>query len=251
MADTAVRPELLVNLTAALGIVAKACGLPPGWVAKPSFRITPQGASLQVVWSATPAARVQCERKEVKKRRSRSSRQRSADRAAAHKARSKPQMSTSHQQALNPASKSFTPNPAPPPPNSVPSVESERVRAAAEESNRSCRIIEVAEPQVPALATPEPGPQLEGCEMGVDGRGKRGREGELTLNATLTFPPEVMPLVDTLFREYERGRGRGPFSEQLLAAIHAVDSLAGGGEAQAALASYENYVRLGLMMRAS
>ena len=116
MADTAFRPELLVNLTAALGIVAKACGLPPGWVAKPSFRITPQGASLQVVWSATPAARVQCERKEVKKRRSRSSRQRSADRAAAHKARSKPQMSTSHQQALNPASKSFTPNPAPPPP---------------------------------------------------------------------------------------------------------------------------------------
>jgi hypothetical protein len=239
MADTAVRPELLVNLTAALGNVSKACGLPSGWVAKPSFRITPQGASLQVVWSPAPAAREkESKAPEVKKkRRSKSSRQRSADRAAAHKVRPRPLVVPSHQQAWNPTAAIFTPNPAPPPPNSVPSVESERVRAAAEESNRSCRIIEVAEPQVPALATPEPGPQLEGCEMGVDGRGKRGREG------TVTLPPEAMPLLHTLFTEYERGRGRGPFSEQLQVAILAVDSLAGGGAAQAALASYEDHVR--------
>ena len=105
MADTAVRPELLVNLTAALGNVSKACGLPSGWVAKPSFRITPQGASLQVVWSPAPAAQEkQSKATEVKKkRRSKSSRQRSADRAALHKARPRPLVVQPHQQAWNPA----------------------------------------------------------------------------------------------------------------------------------------------------
>jgi hypothetical protein len=252
MADTAFRPELLVNLTAALGIVAKACGLPPGWVAKPSFRITPQGASLQVVWSATPAARVQCERKEVKKRRSRSSRQRSADRAAAHKARSKPQMSTSHQQALNPASKSFTPNPAPPPPNSVPAVESER-EVGAEESNRNGLVVVVAsDPPVPPLL-PEPGPQLEVCDMGVDSRGKRGREGatsDTTADVVLSREA-VEPLMGTLLAEYERGRGRGPYSERLMGAMSALDSLVGRGQAQAAISNYEYRIRPGLIARGS
>ena len=117
MADTAVRPELLVNLTAALGNVSKACGLPSGWVAKPSFRITPQGASLQVVWSPAPAAQEnQSKATEVKKkRRSKSSRQRSADRAALHKARPRPLVVQPHQQAWNPAAATFSPALAPPP----------------------------------------------------------------------------------------------------------------------------------------
>ena len=51
-------PNLLANLAAELDRVAKVCRLPHGWMAKPSFRLTPQGASLLVVWHpATTAAR--------------------------------------------------------------------------------------------------------------------------------------------------------------------------------------------------
>ena len=117
MAERPSEPGLLVNLAAALENVANACRLPSGWVAKPSFRITPQGASLQVVWPPAPAAQENNSKAtEVKKkRRSKSSRQRSADRAAAHKVRPRPLVVPPHQQAWNPTAAIFTPTPAPPP----------------------------------------------------------------------------------------------------------------------------------------
>jgi hypothetical protein len=57
MAEGSSGHELLVNLTAALEKVAVACGLPKGWTAEPSFRLTPKGASLMVIWNQpSPAA---------------------------------------------------------------------------------------------------------------------------------------------------------------------------------------------------
>ena len=49
----------------------------------------------------------------------------------------------------------------------------------------------------------------------------------------------------------ERNRGRGPCSEQLQAAMFAVDSLAGRGSARAVMGDYKNRIRPGLIMRRS
>jgi len=119
---------------------------------------------------------------------------------------------------------------------------------AAEESNRSRCVVEVvSEPQVPAL--PEPGPQLEVCDMGIDSRGKRGREGVLT-SGTITTSPDraanIVSLTRTLCYEYER---RGPFSQQYRDTVLALDSLAGRGAARMVMEDYENRIRSGLIER--
>ena len=54
-------------------------------------------------------------------------------------------------------------------------MESERWRAAEEPELRSDQVVEVAGGS--QVITARPGPQLEECEIGVDSRGKRGREG--------------------------------------------------------------------------
>jgi hypothetical protein len=217
MADNAMRPELLVNLTAALGYVARACGLPHGWVATPSFRITPQGASLQVVWSTTPAARAQPGGKEVKKkRRSKSSRQRSADRAALHKARKKPPATS--QQALDPAAKSFSPNPipVPPAPNSAPAAGqpaaegSERVEGRIEGQSLVSPV--VVEDRMVGLSGPT---EL----VGAAGRGvKRAADtGE---------EAEVRRICEELFERWANGREE---SEETFSLRDQLDRLRGPG----------------------
>ena len=248
MAEPAVSPELLVNLTAALESLKRACRLPSGWQAKPSFRLSENGASLLVVWKPATAASDKSPRK-TNKRRSKSSRQRSAARAAAHSGHKQQQSATSRQQQLSGSAPPFF-MPAPPP-NSVPAVESEREGAVEESNQGASQIIEVApDPPAPPLL-PEPGPQLEGCDMGVDSRGKRGREGELT--AITTSPDRATllhSLMQTMLAEYERNRGRR-LSEQLQAAMFAVDSLAGRGAGETALYDYENRIRPGLIRRGS
>jgi hypothetical protein len=250
MAEPAVSPELLVNLTAALESLKRACRLPSGWQAKPSFRLSENGASLLVVWKPATAASDKSPRK-TNKRRSKSSRQRSAARAAAHSGHKQQQSATSRQQQLSGSAPPFF-MPAPPPPNSVPAVESER-EVGAEESNRNGLVVVVAsDPPVPPLL-PEPGPQLEVCDMGVDSRGKRGREGatsDTTADVVLSREA-VEPLMGTLLAEYERGRGRGPYSERLMGAMSAMDSLVGRGQAQAAISNYEYRIRPGLIARGS
>jgi hypothetical protein len=217
MADNAMRPELLVNLTAALGSVARACGLPHGWVATPSFRITPQGASLQVVWSTTPAARAQPGGKEVKKKRkSKSSRQRSADRAALHKARKKPPATS--QQALDPAAKSFSPNsiPVPPAPNSAPAAgqpaaeDSERVEGRIAES----RLVHpVVVDSGSSMVVSGPGEVVEAAGRGV----KRAAETE---------EEEVKRYAGWIVAEWSEGRTQTHLTFKIAAKL---DRLCGNG----------------------
>jgi hypothetical protein len=207
MADNAMRPELLVNLTAALGYVARACGLPHGWVATPSFRITPQGASLQVVWSTTPAARAQPGGKEVKKKRkSKSSRQRSADRAALHKARKKPPATS--QQALDPAAKSFSPNPipVPPAPNSAPAAG----QPAAEGSERVEGRIE-GQSLVSPVVVEDRMVRLSGPTESVNAadRGKRKKVENTEERA------EVRRLCEGLFERWSNGREESQYAFSL------------------------------------
>jgi hypothetical protein len=127
MAEPAVSPELLVTLTAALENLRTACRLPSGWKAVPSFRLTEKGASLLVVWRPTPASVAP---RTKNNRRSPSSRQRSADRAAAHKTR-KGQQSAPPQQQLRRSAPVFN-MPIPPTPNPVPAAG----QPAAEERER-------------------------------------------------------------------------------------------------------------------
>ena len=178
MAGRSFEPGLLVNLTAALESVAEACCLPKGWVAKPSFRLTPQGASLLVTWSPVPAVAENRRSKEVKKkkRKSKAARERSANRAAAHKVR-KQQLEP---QRLNPAAPEFT-MPAAPAPNSVlagpPAVESERGGAVEDIPSTSEWTTQILSQQP---GRPEPGPAVE---MAVEDREKRKRE-ELEVPST-------------------------------------------------------------------
>jgi hypothetical protein len=156
MAEPAVSPELLVNLTAALESLKMACRLPSGWQAKPSFRLSENGASLLVVWRPTPTMRATPKAKT--KRRSPSSRQRSADRASAHQTH-KEQQPAPPQQQLRKSAKEFT-MPIPPTPNSVPAAGV----PAAEESERVGGVMEAASKRAKkdgsgAVAqSPQPGP---------------------------------------------------------------------------------------------
>ena len=87
MAEGSSGHELLVNLTAALEKVAVACGLPKGWTAEPSFRLTPKGASLMVIWNQ-PSPAAENQRKGAgKKTKSKSTLERSAERGRRHKER--------------------------------------------------------------------------------------------------------------------------------------------------------------------
>jgi hypothetical protein len=133
MAGTsAVHSSLLLSLTAELERVARLCMLPSGWTCSPSLRLTPKGASLLVHWSPSPAAEKQDKDKGKTKRRKRSaaSQQRSAERAALHKARRASTVSS--RQPLNPAAAPYVQVPVPPTPNPVPAAGA----PAAEESER-------------------------------------------------------------------------------------------------------------------
>ena len=82
--------------------------------------------------------------------------------------------------------------------------------------------------------------------MGVDSRGKRGREGCLTV----TTPPHIAPHIENLFRTWDEMRlGKGVSEEVLERAMLAVDSLAGQGVAGAALQDYDNRIRSNVLAR--
>lgn len=119
MAEGSSGQELLVNLTAALENVAVACGLPKGWTAEPSFRLTSKGASLMVIWKhPSPSAEIQTKQGVGKKKKSKSTLERSAERGRKHKER---QQRPSGQQLgstpLNFSAKPFVPTTRP---NSAP-----------------------------------------------------------------------------------------------------------------------------------
>jgi hypothetical protein len=158
MAGTsAVHSSLLLSLTAELERVARLCMLPSGWTCSPSLRLTPKGASLLVHWSPSPAAGKQDKGGKTKRRkRSAASQQRSAERAALHKARK----ATVASRQLNPAAAPFVQVPVPPTPNSVPAAGV----PAAEESERVGGVMEAASKRAKkdgsgAVAqSPQPGP---------------------------------------------------------------------------------------------
>ena len=82
-------PDFAAGLAAAVGQLSSALRLPIDWVASPSLRWTPSGATLHVAWGP-PRVRVSeavTAAKARKKKRSAASQQRSAQRAAAHKER--------------------------------------------------------------------------------------------------------------------------------------------------------------------
>ena len=214
-------PNLLANLATELDRVAKVCRLPHGWMAKPSFRLTPQGASLLVVWHpATTAARESARPRasEKKKRRSKAARERSAARAAGHEERKKTQQSAnSRQQGLDPASRVFSPNvPIPPAPNPV---QAAAVFPAAEESERVVDRMEgvrrsrfdESQAQSPAFR-PGPAPQRQ-----------RGEKRE-----RLEWQADVAACQKILLDAW----GRGVRDEAWRAAYRTLDSLAGAGSAQ-------------------
>ena len=181
-------PNLLANLATELDRVAKVCRLPHGWIAKPSFRLTPQGASLLVVWQSAPAAAdLQQSRAAKKKTRSKASRKRSAARAAAHKAWKTPGMVS--RPGANPSARVFTPmTPAQPPPNSVgtvgpPATESERV-GRVDGPNAQSVIPNQNSQIITTMLSPPPPPPLRPVWGGIGVGGssselKRGREEEL------------------------------------------------------------------------
>ena len=129
--NSAVHSSLLLSLTAELEKVARLCMLPSGWTCSPSLRLTPKGASLLVHWSPSLAAEKQDKdkgKRTKRRKRSAASQQRSAERAALHKARK----ATVASRQLNPAAAPFVQIPVPPTPNSVPAAGV----PAAEESER-------------------------------------------------------------------------------------------------------------------
>ena len=158
MAGTsAVHSSLLLSLTAELERVARLCMLPSGWTCSPSLRLTPKGASLLVHWSPSPAAGKQDKGGKTKRRkRSAASQQRSAERAALHKARK----ATVASRQLNPAAAPFVQVPVPPTPNSVPAAGV----PAAEESERVGGVMEAASKRAKkdgsgaVSQSPQPGP---------------------------------------------------------------------------------------------
>jgi len=208
MDNPAVSPELLVTLTAALENLRTACRLPSGWKAVPSLRLTEKGASLLVVWRPTPASVAP---RTKNKRRSPSSRQRSADRAAAHKTR-KGQQSAPPQQQLRRSAPVFN-MPIPPTPNSV--LPAARF-PAAEESERAEGRMEAAQ----SRAGKERGPGAEQSSQPgpTSVREQRKRERSDIDCCTLM-----------LVEFWERGETRG---KEFVSVYKTLDSLAGEGTAR-------------------
>ena len=221
--NSAVHSSLLLSLTAELERVARLCMLPSGWTCSPSLRLTPKGASLLVHWSPSPAAEKQDKGKGKTKRRKRSaaSQQRSAERAALHKARK----ATVASRQLNPAAAPFVQIPVPPTPNSVPAAgvpaaeESDRVEGRRKTQHKKART-EGSQRLVPS---PQPGPGP----------------------APLPIPPwpktksEWQRLVDEngqlLVEAWERGDQGHLFDSE----IRALDSLAGEGYSRGLLRGCE------------
>jgi hypothetical protein len=217
-------PNLLANLATELDRVAKVCRLPHGWMAKPSFRLTPQGASLLVVWHpATTAARESARPRasEKKKRRSKAARERSAARAAGHEERKKTQQSAnSRQQGLDPASRVFSPNvPIPPAPNPV---QAAAVFPAAEESERvvdRMEGVQRARFDVPHAIVPvsQPGPAPQH---------RRGEKRELS---DREWQADMYGCQHLILELWGREETQG---EAWHASCRTLDSLAGAGTAQ-------------------
>mgnify|MGYP001355333301 CR=1 FL=1 len=115
-----VMPDFAAGLAAAVGQLSSALKLPTGWVASPSLRWTPSGATLLVRWGPPALGRAPGGGEEQKKkRRSTAQQRRSALRAEAHKARRNGQESDQQQahpqQALRPSAPAFSPQFRPPP----------------------------------------------------------------------------------------------------------------------------------------
>ena len=121
MASLPVVPDFAAGLAAAVGQLSTALRLPTGWVASPSLRWTPSGATLLVRWG--PAlSRAPGGGENRKKRRSAAQQRRSALRAAAHKAQKSEQEQQQHsghpRQQLRLGALPYVPNsdqPLPPP----------------------------------------------------------------------------------------------------------------------------------------
>ena len=212
MDNPAVSPELLVTLTAALENLRTACRLPSGWKAVPSFRLTEKGASLLVVWRPTPASVAP---RTKNNRRSPSSRQRSADRAAAHKTR-KGQQSAPPQQQLRRSAPVFN-MPIPPTPNPVPAAG----QPAAEESERVGGRMEVALQKRPRVEGSEPNPSSQAA-------GSRAGPSPMAENKS-EWQRLVGESGQLLVEAWERGdQGHVLFASE----CRTLDSLAGDGFAQ-------------------
>ena len=116
-----VMPDFAAGLAAAVGQLSSALKLPTGWVASPSLRWTPSGATLHVAWGPprVRASEAATTAKRRKKKRSTALQQRSAQRAAAHKERiaQQQQQQHNHQQQLKPTAPTFIPNSVAPPPH--------------------------------------------------------------------------------------------------------------------------------------
>merc|ERR1719231_964953 len=112
MATLPVVPDFAAGLAAAVGQLTTALRLPNGWVASPSLRWTPSGATLLVRWG--PAlSRAPRGGEGKQRRRSAAQQRRSALRAAAHKERreqEQKQQQAQPQQQLRPGALPFVPD---------------------------------------------------------------------------------------------------------------------------------------------
>ena len=136
-------PDFAAGLAAAVGQLSSALKLPTGWVASPSLRWTPSGATLLVRWGPPALGRAPGGGEHSKRKRSAAQQRRSALRAAAHKERKRQQQRTA-QHALRPEAPAFSPNAGPPPP---PPPEQQQESAAAMEVVQSERVREGGEPR--------------------------------------------------------------------------------------------------------
>ena len=220
MAETsAVHSSLLLSLTAELERVARLCMLPSGWTCSPSLRLTPKGASLLVHWSPSLAAEKQDKdkgKRTKRRKRSAASQQRSAERAALHKARRASTVSS--RQPLNPAAAPYVQVPVPPTPNPVPAAgvpaaeESERVGGSMEGSSLSHPGVESSE-----MVVTVPGPAESG--RGV----KRVATGGSAADTYKT--------IDELVRLWDSGHEQSETAYVLAAKL---DSLGGAGTTRGA-----------------
>ena len=203
--NSAVHSSLLLSLTAELERVARLCMLPSGWTCSPSLRLTPKGASLLVHWSPSPAAEKQDKGKGKTKRRKRSaaSQQRSAERAALHKAR---RATVSSRQPLNPAAAPYVQVPVPPTPNPVPAAGA----PAAEESERVGGSME-GQGLLRPVGLVDGVVRLSGPTESVDAadRGKRKKVENTEERA------EVRRLCEGLFERWSNGREESQYAFSL------------------------------------
>jgi hypothetical protein len=114
MVSLPVVPDFAAGLAAAVGQLSTALRLPTGWVASPSLRWTPSGATLLVRWGPPASSRAPGGGEHSKTKRSAAQQRRSALRAAAHRERKEKQQQRSAQQ-LRPEAPFYIPNSDQPP----------------------------------------------------------------------------------------------------------------------------------------